>query len=63
MVLSETILKNNQNNVPISSLWLTTIVVQGSLIAVYFSIKLYPAFIDFIGDDFAALFSGIGVLS
>ena len=28
-----------------------------------FSIKLYPAFIDFIGDDFAALFSGIGVLS
>ncbi|MDQ9749095.1 amino acid permease, partial [Acinetobacter baumannii] len=34
-------LKNNQNNVPISSLWLTTIVVQGSLIAVYFFNKNY----------------------
>ena len=34
--IPKTILKNNQNNVPISSLWLTTMVVQGSLIAVYF---------------------------
>ena len=25
--------------------------------------KITPSFIDFIGDDFAALFSGIGVLS
>ena len=44
MVLSKLFLKNNQNNVPISSLWLTTIVVQGSLIAVYFSIKTTPSF-------------------
>ncbi|KAA8733175.1 amino acid permease [Acinetobacter qingfengensis] len=33
--------RTNQNNVPISSLWLTSIVVQGSLIAVYFFNKNY----------------------
>ena len=34
-------MKTNQNNVPIASLWLTSIVVQISLIAVYFFNKNY----------------------